>query len=116
MWGDPHISTPDGVKYTFNGWGQYWLLRCDGSLSLQGQTDLAWDGQGNPVQTATIFSAYAAQDAGPLSVNGSAVAARSSQVYVALNAARNGLCAWDTRMETFVYHVQPCVSNMLPVQ
>lgn len=29
FFGDPHITTPDGKKYTFNGVGEYWFLKSD---------------------------------------------------------------------------------------
>ncbi|XP_040858501.1 mucin-4-like [Ochotona curzoniae] len=58
MFGDPHITTLDGANYTFNGLGDFLLLR-------------AWDGnssfelQGRTAQTgsvpATNFIAFAAQ-------------------------------------------------------
>lgn len=35
--GDPHITTLDGANYTFNGWGEYILMRVEG-FTLQGRT------------------------------------------------------------------------------
>ena len=61
MIGDPHISTPDGFKYIFNGLGEYWLVRNDQAFHMQGRTDFAWDANGNPVNTATTFVGFAAQ-------------------------------------------------------
>ncbi|XP_072000223.1 uncharacterized protein [Engystomops pustulosus] len=58
MYGDPHITTLDGLNYTFNGLGDFILLNAsdsDSSLVLQGRT----------VQTgtamATNFQAFAVQ-------------------------------------------------------
>ena len=53
-WGDPHITTIDGRRYTFNGLGEYVLLRTTSSnFELQGRTELA------PNSDATLFSAFA---------------------------------------------------------
>ena len=53
-WGDPHITTTDGRRYTFNGLGEYVLLRTNVSdFALQGRTMLA-DGS-----NATIFTGFA---------------------------------------------------------
>ena len=52
-WGDPHITTLDGRRYTFNGRGEYVLLRTTSSnFEFQGRTTLAAD------SNATIFSAF----------------------------------------------------------
>lgn len=58
MFGDPHITTLDGANYTFNGLGDFLLVRArDGNSSflLQGRT-----AQTNSAQ-ATNFIAFAAQ-------------------------------------------------------
>ena len=58
-WGDPHITTTDGRRYTFNGLGEYVLLRTNISdFEFQGRTMLA-DNSG-----ATIFSSFALRDDG----------------------------------------------------
>ena len=52
-WGDPHITTLDGRRYTFNGWGEYVMLRTNiGDFEFQGRTQLAAN------SNATIFSAF----------------------------------------------------------
>ena len=52
-WGDPHITTLDGRRYTFNGWGEYVMLRANiGDFEFQGRTQLAAN------SNATIFSAF----------------------------------------------------------
>lgn len=53
-WGDPHIKTLDGKSYTFNGIGEYVLLR-DTQFELQARTKLVSD------STATVFSSAAMQ-------------------------------------------------------
>ncbi|XP_065884099.1 mucin-like protein isoform X2 [Dysidea avara] len=56
--GDPHITTLDGRRYTFNGWGEYVLLRTTSSdFKFQGRT------QPPANSTATIFSAFVLQEA-----------------------------------------------------
>ena len=53
-WGDPHITTTDGRRYTFNGLGEYVLMRTNNSnFEVQGRTALAAN------SNATIFSAFA---------------------------------------------------------
>ncbi|XP_077864356.1 mucin-like protein, partial [Saccoglossus kowalevskii] len=63
MIGDPHLTTLDGVSYTFNGFGEYTLATVDnGFFRLQGRTAKALDEDGNPVDHATIFVAFAAKE------------------------------------------------------
>ncbi|XP_055997522.1 uncharacterized protein LOC125648181 [Ostrea edulis] len=62
--GDPHITTLDGLDYTFNGYGEYTMIRINTSATtfeLQARTDLATTENGTTIN-ATIFSAFAAQD------------------------------------------------------
>ena len=55
--GDPHFTTIDGRTYTFNGLGEYVLLRENHSdFEFQGRTELAFN------SNATIFSAFAIKD------------------------------------------------------
>lgn len=57
MFGDPHITTLDGANYTFNGLGDFLLVRAwDGNSSflLQGRTAQTSSAQ------ATNFIAFAA--------------------------------------------------------
>jgi len=40
--GDPHISTLDGLKYTFNGHGEFFLIKSDtDAFALQGRAQRA---------------------------------------------------------------------------
>ena len=57
MWGDPHILTHDGHKYTFNGKGEYFLIRTsDNIFSLQARmVPVGNDSQG------TVFTAIVSQ-------------------------------------------------------
>ncbi|XP_053372976.1 fibrillin-1-like [Mercenaria mercenaria] len=62
--GDPHITTPDGKSFTFNGEGEYTMLSVvtDGvDFTLQGRTAPYLDDEGKSVG-ATIFTAFAARD------------------------------------------------------
>ena len=58
MWGDPHIKTLDNLEYTFNGLGEYIMVKTD-SFELQARTARAWDSQLQPSLTGTVFSAVA---------------------------------------------------------
>jgi fibulin 1/2 len=54
IWGDPHISTLDGKQYTFNGIGEYILMKTvNETFVLEGRTRLLEN------SSATVFSAFA---------------------------------------------------------
>jgi len=56
FWGDPHFTTLDNFTYTFNGLGEYVLLRAPGeNVEFQARTTLV------PSSNATVFSAFAIQ-------------------------------------------------------
>lgn len=62
FWGDPHMMTLDGKQYTFNGWGEYIVMKTvNDTFVLQGRTQ--------PVNTssATIFSAFSMAEFAPSS-------------------------------------------------
>ena len=61
MYGDPHIVTLDGLKYTFNGKGEYILIATEADrFSLQGRmVEAEMSGGGNA--TASVFSALVAK-------------------------------------------------------
>ena len=64
LFGDPHINTLDGKQYTFNGYGEYVLMKIDTEdkqFELQARTDLAEGANGTTIN-ATVFSAFAARD------------------------------------------------------
>ena len=59
FFGDPHISTLDGFQYTFNGLGEYILLRSlDSVLHFHGRTERPRNTDGE-LTNATVFSAFA---------------------------------------------------------
>ncbi|KAH9524469.1 hypothetical protein Btru_054660 [Bulinus truncatus] len=60
--GDPHITTLDGVTFTMNGWGEYILLSIPkDNFTLQARTDRAENSNGS-VTNATVFVAFAVKD------------------------------------------------------
>ena len=80
MYGDPHIHTLDGFDYTFNGLGEYTLIKTThGNFTLQGRTAKARDTNGTEMD-ATVFSAFAARDVD------------SDTVHVGMNDKRDGTC------------------------
>lgn len=61
VYGDPHIVTLDGLKYTFNGKGEYILIATEGDVfTLQGRMVEA-DGVNGTTAQATVFSALVAK-------------------------------------------------------
>ena len=60
MYGDPHLVTLDGYKYTFNGKGEFTLVEHK-NFTLQARMVEAENSNGLPV-SATIFSAIAAKE------------------------------------------------------
>lgn len=62
--GDPHITTLDGKLYTFNGYGEYTLMKIGTGTTifeLQSRTELA-SSQNGAKSNATVFSAFVAKD------------------------------------------------------
>ncbi|XP_053372749.1 uncharacterized protein LOC123561027 [Mercenaria mercenaria] len=61
--GDPHVTTLDGRKYTFNGHGEYILLKIASvDVEIQSRTAQAVKADGT-LSEATIFSAFVIQTA-----------------------------------------------------
>ena len=60
--GDPHLVTLDGLRYTFNGRGEYTLIQTTNNVfTLQGRMITA-SGVDETTVDATVFSAIAAKD------------------------------------------------------
>ena len=55
MFGDPHIQTLDGRTYTFNGHGEYILLKIEDTFQIQCRTQRATKKDGT-LSEATVFS------------------------------------------------------------
>ena len=45
--GDPHLATLDGLRYTFNGKGEFFILEIPDVFTLQGRAEPLVDSQGN---------------------------------------------------------------------
>ena len=61
VYGDPHMVTLDGFKYTFNGKGEFTLVdHVDELFTLQARMEEAQDSNGFAVH-ATVFTAIAAK-------------------------------------------------------
>lgn len=62
VYGDPHIVTLDGHKYTFNGKGEFLLVETlDGSFVLQGRMTGAPHASDTTSNAATVFTALVAK-------------------------------------------------------
>ena len=60
--GDPHLVTLDGLRYTFNGRGEYTLIQTtDNLFTLQGRMTVA-SGVNETTVAATVFSAVVGKD------------------------------------------------------
>jgi len=57
--GDPHVTTLDGLTYTFNGLGEYWLMQTTvATFEFQARTGQASTSDGD-LTDATVFTAFA---------------------------------------------------------
>ena len=62
VYGDPHIVTLDGHKYTFNGKGEFTLIETSTSrFTLQGRMEQAVDASGE-MAPGTVFTAIVAKE------------------------------------------------------
>lgn len=59
--GDPHFITMDGARFTFNGLGEFVMIRSEGPVGfqLQCRTGLAQNHLNETVPTATVFIGFA---------------------------------------------------------
>lgn len=89
MFGEPHITTVDGANYTFNGWGEYWLMKAEDTCLIQGRTDRALNADGGDVN-ATVFVAFAAKSFATSTVNNATTTTISDRVYFGLNDDKTG--------------------------
>ena len=63
--GDPHIITLDGLKYTFNGKGEFTLIETeDNTITVQGRMEQIEDSEGN-LAPGTVFTAIVASQLSP---------------------------------------------------
>ena len=60
MWGDPHIATIDGKKYSYQGLGNFWLLKGD-TVQVQGKTRRIQTANG-ALSRGTVWSGIAIKD------------------------------------------------------
>ena len=59
---DPHFVTLDGVEYTFNGYGEYHILRVAGpEFNIQGRMQPLIDEHGNATR-GTVYKALALKE------------------------------------------------------
>ncbi|XP_029472059.1 mucin-4 [Rhinatrema bivittatum] len=100
MYGDPHITTLDGLSYTFNGLGDFTLLKAsdpDSSFIFQGRT----------VQTgtakATNFMAFAAQYIASTTNTVEWILEKDDNIRVLLNN-QNVAFNYSEDMETEIYN------------
>jgi len=97
-WGDPHIQTQDGLNYTFNGLGEYWMLMSD-SLQLQARTERAWNSTRQPSTSGTVFAAVT----GRALYEESNTTASSARVHVEMPSDRTaGNSPYSTRPRPLV--------------
>ena len=60
--GDPHMITLDGVEYTFNGYGEYEILKVAGpDFTLQGRMQPLINDDGSKTR-ATVYKAFAMKE------------------------------------------------------
>ncbi|EDV27736.1 uncharacterized protein TRIADDRAFT_53733 [Trichoplax adhaerens] len=60
MWGDPHVETLDGKKYSFNGVGEYTLIRSENNyFTFQGRTKRPFIANTTKLAKATIYTSFA---------------------------------------------------------
>ena len=62
--GDPHMVTLDGVEYTFNGYGEFTVLKVNNTnFILQGRMEPLTDGDSG-VSRATVYTAFVSKEDG----------------------------------------------------
>ncbi|XP_053387695.1 uncharacterized protein LOC123541782 [Mercenaria mercenaria] len=89
FWGDPHFRTLDGMNFTFNGLGEYILLKLhtdNVTFELQARTERARKSDGE-MSDATVFCAFAAKESS------------NASVHVELNKAKNGISVYGNNQD-----------------
>ncbi|XP_053387316.1 uncharacterized protein LOC128551050 [Mercenaria mercenaria] len=89
FWGDPHFITLDRMNFTFNGLGEYTLLRVrtnNLTFDLQARTERAIKQDGN-VSDATVFSAFAVKDSS------------NASIHVEINKAKTGMILYGNNVD-----------------
>ena len=62
--GDPHMITLDGMRYTFNGYGEYYILHVAGpDFQLQGRMQ-PWISEDGDNTRGTIYKAFVMKENG----------------------------------------------------
>ena len=62
--GDPHMVSLDGTPFTFNGHGEFFILKVSGvDFTLQGRMEPLVNDDGS-LTDATVFTAFAAKQSG----------------------------------------------------
>nr|XP_030715125.1 LOW QUALITY PROTEIN: mucin-4 [Globicephala melas] len=95
MFGDPHITTLDGANYTFNGLGDFLLVRTqdrNSSFLLQGRT--AQTGSAQATNFIAFAAEYSSSSLDPITVQW--LLAPSDTIHVRLN---NQTVTFDTNRE-----------------
>lgn len=57
--GDPHLTTFDGLPYTFNGAGEFWMIRNSSDMPAAVQSRMEQFFDGTVPKLATTFTAFA---------------------------------------------------------
>ncbi|KAH9487814.1 hypothetical protein Btru_068327 [Bulinus truncatus] len=100
--GDPHITTLDGLKYTFNGWGEYimaWIPTKN--FTLQARTTRATNSVGSEATNGTVYSALAAKE-------------KNSSFQVELSSSKDRLTIYCNGQDyTAAFYADPMFSKMI---
>ena len=80
--GDPHVTTLDGLEYDYNGIGEYWMIKSN-VINVQARTIVALNRFNEPVN-ASVFGAYGIQ------VPSSDVEGLRSRIHIEMTSDRTG--------------------------
>lgn len=86
LFGDPHIDTLDGGNYTFNGYGEYIMLKIDTqneTFELQARTT-PYTNENGTASNATVFSAFAGKDDGGSTFQVELTESKNSKIFFCL--------------------------------